>query len=183
MFDTENLLNSSISNEKYHLLKKGKINFPKKVEEINNKKYHKSSENKINDKGISNERSFNKILNHSNLKDKTKSNNDFSIGDIESFNISQKITLPFKKNNISKRENVIKNITKTFDNFWKFILFKLSIGKKKKTFEFYHKFRVKLLSEEHLIKNHLTMCNLVKDYEKRRHRTIKYHLSDLLKHF
>ena len=183
LFDTENLLNSSISNEKYHLLKKGKINFPKKFEEKNNKKYHKSSDNKINDKGISNERSFNKILNHSNLKDKTKSNNDFSIGDIESFNISQKITLPLKKNNISKRDSVIENITKTFDNFWKFILFKLSIGKKKKTFEFYHKFRVKLLSEEHLIKNHLNIYILLRLHKNKmiNKRRYSFQLKDIIK--
>ena len=121
---------------------------------MSNKNYHKSANNKTNDKGISNERSFNKILNHSDIKDKVKHNNDFIIGDIESFNRSQKITLPLKEN-ISKRESVIENICKNFNNFWKFILFKLSIGKKKNAFEFYHKFRVKLLSEENLIKNHL----------------------------
>ena len=182
LFDTENLLNSSISNEKYHLLKKGKINFPKKFEEKNNKKYHKSSDNKINDK-ISNELSFNKILNNSTIKDKVKSNNDFSTVDIENFTISQKITLPLKKNNISKRDSVIENITKTFDNFWKFILFKLSIGKKKKAFEFYHKFRVKLLSEEHLIRNHLNIYMLLRLNKNKmsNKRRYSFQLKDIIK--
>ena len=49
-------------------------------------------------------------------------------------------------------------------------------------FQFYDRFRMKIISEEHLIKNHLTMFNLVKDYEKERHLANKYHLSDLLKH-
>ena len=182
LFDIENLLNSSISNEKYNLLKKRKINEQKRIEEMNNKNYHKSAINKINDKGISNERSFNKILNHSNLKDKTKSNNDFSIGDIESFNISQKITLPLKVN-ISKKESVIESISKNFSNFWKFILFKLSIGKKKNAFEFYHKFRVKLLSEEHLIKNHLNIYILLRLHKSKmsNKRRFSFQLKDLIK--
>ena len=41
---------------------------------------------------------------------------------------------------------------------------------------------MKIISEEHVIKNHLTMLNLLKDNEKRRLRTNKYHLSDLLKY-
>jgi len=161
LFDIENLLNSSISNEKYNLLKKRKINNQKRIEEMNNKNYHKSAINKINDKGISNERLFNKILNHTNIKNKVKSNNDFNNSEIGSFNISQNITLPLKVN-ISKKESVIESISKNFSNFWKFILFKLSIGKKKNAFEFYHKFRVKLLSEEHLIKNHLNIYILLR---------------------
>jgi len=161
LFDTEKLLNSSISNEKEHLLKKGKINYQKKIEESNNKQYHKSSINKINDKGISVERSFNKILNQSNIKDKVKSNIDSRTGDIGSINRNQNITLPLKTN-ISKRESVIENISKNFNNYWKFILFKLSIGKKNNVFEIYHKFRIKLLSEEHLIKNHLNIYILLK---------------------
>jgi len=161
LFDTENLLNSSINNEKDHLLKKGKINYPKKTEETDNKQYHKSPINKINDKGISAERSSNKILNHSNMKDKFKSNNDSSIGDIGNSNRNQNITLPLKTN-ITKRETAIEYFSKNFSNFWQFILFKLSIGKKKKVFEIYHKFRIKLLSEEHLIRNHLNIYILLR---------------------
>jgi len=161
LFDTENLLNSSINNEKDHLLKKGKINYPKKTEETDNRQYHKSPINKINDKGISAERQLNKILNHSNMKDKFKSNNDSSIGDIGNSNRNQNITLPLKTN-ITKRETVIEYFSKNFSNFWQFILFKLSIGKKKKVFEIYHKFRIKLLSEEHLIRNHLNIYILLR---------------------
>jgi len=182
LFDTENLLNSSISNEKDHLLNKGKINYPKKKEETNNKQYHKSSINKINDKGISAERSFNKILNHSNIKDKVKSNNDSSIVDIENFNRNQNITLPLKTN-ITKKESVIENISKNFSNFWQFILFKLSIGKKKKVFEIYHKFRVKLLSEEHLIRNHLNIYILLKLHKHKmsNKRRYSFQLKDIIK--
>ena len=182
LFDTENLLNSSISNEKYNLLKKRKINEQKRIEEMNNKNYNKSAINKTNDKGISNERSFNKILNHSNIKNKVKSNNDFNNSEIGSLNISQNITLPLKVN-ISKRESVIENISKNFNNFWKFILFKLSIGKKKNVFEFYHKFRIKLLSEEHLIKNHLNIYILLRLHKSKmsNKRRYSFQLKDLIK--
>ena len=182
LFDTENLLNSSISNEKYNLLKKRKINEQKRIEEMNNKNYNKSAINKTNDKGISNERSFNKILNHSNIKNKVKSNNDFNNSEIGSLNISQNITLPLKVN-ISKRESVIENISKSFNNFWKFILFKLSIGKKKNVFEFYHKFRIKLLSEEHLIKNHLNIYILLRLHKNKmsNKRRYSFQLKDLIK--
>ena len=181
LFDIENLLNSSISNEKDNFFKKGKINYPKKKEEMN-KKYHKSSENKINDKGTSNERSFNKILNHSNIKEKVKSNNDFTIGDIGSMNRSQNVTLPLKTK-ITKKESVIENINKNFTNFWKFILFKLSIGKKNNIFEIYHKFRVKLLSEEHLIRNHLNIYILLRLHKHKMNnkRRYSFQLNDIIK--
>ena len=149
---------------------------------MNNKNYNKSAINKTNDKGISNERSFNKILNHSNIKNKVKSNNDFNNSEIGSLNISQNITLPLKVN-ISKRESVIENISKNFNNFWKFILFKLSIGKKKNVFEFYHKFRIKLLSEEHLIKNHLNIYILLRLHKNKmsNKRRYSFQLKDLIK--
>ena len=182
LLDTENLLNSSISNEKYHLLKERKINYPKKIEEMNNKKNHKSSINKTNDNGISIEKSFNKILNHTNIKNKVKSNNDFTISDIGTSNRSQNITLPFKKH-IPKRDSIIENITNNFCNFWKFILFKLSIGKKKNAFEFYHKFRVKLLSEEHLIRNHLNIYILLRLHKRKisNKRRYSFQLKDITK--
>ena len=182
LLDTENLLNSSISNEKNHLLKKRKINEQKKIEEMSNKNYHKSANNKTNDKGISNERSFNKILNHSNIKDKVKNNNDFTNSEIGSLKRIQNITLPLKEN-IPKRGSDIENISKNFKNLWKFILFKLSIGKKKNVFEFYHKFRVKLLSEEHLIKNHLNIYILLRLHKRKMSNKTRYsfHLKDLIK--
>ena len=179
LFDIENLLNSSISNEKYNLLKKRKINDQKRIEEMNNKNYHKSAINKTNHKEISNERLFNKILNHTHIKNKVKSNNDFNNSEIGSLNINQNITLPLKVN-ISKKESVIENISKNFSNFWKFILFKLSIGKKKNVFEFYHKFRVKLLSEEHLIKNHLNIYILLR-LHKNKMSNYSFQLKDLIK--
>ena len=182
LFDIENLLNSSISNEKFHLLKKRKINEQKKIEEMNNKNYNKSAINKTNNKGISNERSFSKILNHTNINNKVKNNNDFINSEIGSLKRIQNITLPLKEN-IPRRGSAIESISKNFINFWKFILFKLSIDKKKNVFEFYHKFRIKLLSEEHLIKNHLNIYILLKLHKTkmRNKRRYSFHLKDLIK--
>ena len=182
LFDTQKLLNSSISNEKYDINKKRKINYQKKIQEMNNKKFYKSAIDKTNEKEVSNDRSINKILNHTNVKNKIKSNNDFTISDIGTINKSQKISLP-RKDRISKKRSVIENFNKSINNFWRFILFKLSIDKKKNTFEIYHKFRVKLLSEEHLIRNHLNIYTLLRLHKKKMNnkRRYSYQLKDLIK--
>ena len=123
LFDTENLLNSSISNEKNHFYKKKKINYQKKLGEMNNKKSHISTLDKTNDKEASKDKSINKILNNANIKNKVKMNND-TITEIGTFNKNQKIMLPLSpKNNINKKETIIQNINKNINSFWKFILF------------------------------------------------------------
>ena len=55
--------------------------------------------------------------------------------------------------------------------------------KKKYLFKVYENFRIKIISEEHLIRNHLNIYNLLKVTEKKRHyrRRISYQLKDLLK--
>ena len=182
LFDTETLLNSSISNEKYHSLKDRKINHQKKVEEKDNKKNHKSANNKTNDKEISIETSINKILNNTNIKNKIKSNNNLPTNDIGSFNRSPNITLPLKKN-VPLRGSIIDNISKNFSSFCQFLLYKISIGKKKNAFEIYHKFRVKLLSEEHLIRNHLNIYILLRLHKKKmtNKRRYSFQLKDIIK--
>jgi hypothetical protein len=181
LFDTETLLNSSISNEKYHSLKNRKINHQKIIEEKNNKNNHRSAITKTNDKEISIETSINKILNKANMKNKIKSNNDLPISDIGSINRSPNITIPLKKNN-PIRGSIIENISKNFTNFCQFLLFKISLGKKKNTFEIYHKFRVKLLSEEHLIRNHLNIYILLRLHKKKMNnkRRYSFQLKDII---
>ena len=141
----------------------------------------------MNDKEISYDKSFNKILNHTNVTKKvvnkiTKNNNDFTISDIGTFNKSQNLPLSPKKT-VAKKESIIQNFNSNINNFWRFILFKLSIDKKKNTFEYYHKFRVKLLSEEHLIRNHLNIYELLRLHKKKLEckRRYSYQLKDLFK--
>ena len=66
-------------------------------------------------------------------------------------------------------------------NFFEYLLFLLSCKKKKTFFQTYENFRVKMISEEHLIRNHLNIYNLMKatetDENKRRNR---YRYNDLI---
>ena len=48
-----------------------------------------------------------------------------------------------------------------------FLLFKFSCGKKKNKFVIYEKFRTKIISEDHLVKNHLNIYNILKVVEKK----------------
>ena len=82
-----------------------------------------------------------------------------------------------------KDEKNIKHLKKTNNknNFWNYILYKIFKQKKNNPFKVYEKFRMKIISEEHLIKNHLKIYNLLKITEKKRLRkTSTFHLSDLI---
>ena len=66
--------------------------------------------------------------------------------------------------------------------FWNYLLFKITWGKKNKFFHIYEDFRIKIISEEHLIRNHLNIYNLLKVTEgKRRARKNSYNINDLIK--
>ena len=162
----ENLLYFSINSEKH-----------------NNK--HKKSRNQI--KNLENEHkktSINIKLNEEKFKDNlnpienditiSKSNNNFN---------------KFENKNKEKKENIEKIKDKKYNNnknkilnFYNYVLFILSCGKKKNSFEIYDIFRKKIISEEHLIKIHLNIYNLLRVNEKKRNfRRNSYQLKDLLK--
>jgi len=66
-------------------------------------------------------------------------------------------------------------------NFCNFLLYKISCRKTDSIFQIYHDFRIKMISEEHLIKNHLDIYNLLRVTEKRRkHRKNSYELKELI---
>ena len=52
------------------------------------------------------------------------------------------------------------------ENFWNYLVFKLSCKKKNNSFKKFEEFRKKIISEEHLIRNHLNIYNLIKITEK-----------------
>ena len=54
--------------------------------------------------------------------------------------------------------------------------------KKKKKINFYEKFRIKLISEEHIIHNHLNVYQFMKMCEKHKIQQykVKYELSDII---
>ena len=66
-------------------------------------------------------------------------------------------------------------------NFCSFLFFKLSCEKKENIFKVYNEFRIKMISEEHLIKNHLNIYNLLRVTERKRFlRRYSYQLEDVI---
>ena len=67
-------------------------------------------------------------------------------------------------------------------NFFYYLIFLITCRKKKNYFNFYREFRMKIISEEHLIRNHLDIYNLLKVTErKRNYKRNSYQLNDLIK--
>ena len=183
--DTETILNSLIYTEKSIHKKKSQKNFNDKMKDIekekslendikrNNKKTdinnkNKSRNNKIEntiyiDDGISktNFKSLEKEL--KNLKNQNKDSKE--IRKIEALNM-------FKDNSKNKKAIKLSN----------YICFKISCERKENYFKIYENFRTKIISEEHLIRNHLNLYNILKVTEKKRHSLKnKYHVEDLIK--
>ena len=99
--------------------------------------------------------------------------------------------LKIKKQEYNIDRNKIKNLSKDNKNilinyrstFYKFLLYKLYCDKKNKYYNIYHKFRTKIISEEHFIRSHLNIYNLLRVSEKRRNRIKKkfsYQINDLV---
>ena len=183
--DTQILLHGSIHNEKnifnkrmkeYKIRQSNIREFVKEKEKDKNKDIKKISEkNKFNDsniKGSRNEKTYNEIEN-------SKSNNKIIN---ESEELRKKYEITFNK---IERENVLNNKdTKTKyekTNFFNYCLFKISCGKKHTFFNVYDKFRKKIISEEHLVRNHLNIYNLLRITEKKRNRKNSYQLKDLIR--
>ena len=168
LLDTENLLNSSISDEK----NKKKKN---KYEDRNNiikdfDKIKKTSERKIFNTEITNNK--NEII-----KNNISQTNNNCINPLDETNLENQK----KVKNINKNDD--KNSNKKYKkNFIEYFLFKISFGKKCNHFKIYNDFRIKIISEEHLVKNHLNIYNLLRDtVKKKSHRRNSYRLKDLLK--
>ena len=83
-----------------------------------------------------------------------------------------------KGKNIVNKEN-IKTKNEKY-NFLNFILFKISCGKKNNFFNVYKNFRQKIISEEHLIKSHLHIYNLLRINKRKINLRNSYKLKDLI---
>ena len=182
--DTESLLFSSIYSEKIKKTKKLKDN--KDKIEFSKKDNIDKFPVKNDDKNKSNIKTRNKKI-EENINNFSKSDNNF-------LNNSESITHNFKiSKQLNKQENEIKNnkiseksdfahiIQNKAKNFFEFIVFKLFCKKKYKWFKVYNNFRIKMISEEHLIKNHLNIYNLLKALKhKKRFKRNSYELKDLI---
>ena len=84
------------------------------------------------------------------------------------------------KSLVLNNENTLKSY---HSSFYKFLLYKLSCDSKNKYYNVYHNFRIKIISEEHFIRSHLNIYNLLKVSEKKRNKNKKrlsYQINDLL---
>ena len=171
--DTQILIHSSINIEKNINKKNGDIRNIKDLE-----KEKKGNEIKNNS-----------VIKKFNKNEITKINNSQSnnicITSYENININDnnknKINKTDIKENTIDKENYI-NDKKKKDNFFDYLYFKLSCEKKKNYFKVYNNFRIKIISEENLIKNHLNVYNLLRiNHKKKNQRINNYQIKDLIK--
>jgi len=181
--DTENLLHSSIHSEK-HINKKiekrkeKEIAKIEKIKEIDNKKKNKNEKNNSLAQKVKNEKP-NRIKN-TKLNNNSQNSNCFVSS--EKINTNNDIKIPndnkIKDDNFEKNRTLKRGITHFFD----FFLHEISCKKKKHFFKVYTDFRIKIISEEHLIRNHLNVYNLLRVTERKRHyRRNSYKINDVIK--
>ena len=121
-----------------------------------------------NENKLVNENNFNhKIEINYQTSDSKETSNDNDNNNDDAY-INDIITNKYKNSEtqiISKEDEIMTHyyasVKKKF-NFWYYRWYKLTCGKKNKYFKEYEDFRIKIISEENIIKNHLNICNLIK---------------------
>ena len=149
----------------------GKVDLNKKFNELPKKMDKVGTNTNLNNK-------FDMNIPTSEIKTTSNNNDDACINDT----ISNKY-----KNNETQivcKDDEIKTLyyylfKKKF-NFWHYRCYKMTCGKKYNYFKEYENFRIKIISEENIIKNHLNICNLLKVNEIIRINR-NFLLADLLK--
>jgi hypothetical protein len=169
--DTEILLNSSIYKAKTY----NKINLESLKKKLNGETKKENINQPNNKRKINTEKPLNK-------NEVIKNNQTYSINNCmtsyEHININ-KIKMENELNKENQRSSLFKR--RKEKNFCNFLLYKFSSLKTDNIFQIFHDFRIKMISEEHLIKNHLDIYNLLKVTEKKRkHRRNSYELKDLI---
>jgi len=84
------------------------------------------------------------------------------------------------KNLVFYKENTLQKYHSTFCNF---LLYKLSCDGKNNYYNIYHNFRIKIISEEHFIRSHLIIYNLLKEKKEKSNKPRKrysYQINDLM---
>ena len=183
--DTKNLLSSSIKIEKNNCKNSENINnlLKKKIKNVEKLKTDDDKNLKKSlDRNKFDERFKNKNRKNKSENDFSKSNNNCITDYYDNNNyykIETKKSIDIENN---KKDNINKKDYKEEKNFFSFILFKLNCCNQTDTFKIYKDFRIKMISEEHLIKNHLNIYNLLRITEKKRKsRRYSYKLKDLIK--
>ena len=180
--DTELLLHSLIHTEKtIHKKKSIELrNLQDKGKEIPKEKKINSNEMKK----ISTHKKDNEYKNLKPKKNKTESDiintKDLSINKLSDLN--ENIKKKGKRKKLERMET-LKDYSRYQNqkSFLNYFCYFISCSKRKQFFKVYQDFRIKIISEEHLIRNHLNIYNLLKITEKKRHiRRNSYHLDDLI---
>ena len=180
--DTEVLLHSFIHSEKHNHENKKKENKNQKIQklkEVNNDKIKNDNSKKIFHKERHNTEKNKNNNKDKKVKESSDINNNLSASKEKVNFSSEKIN--YKANN-QKFRNI--NTTKQFEltNFFNYLIYLISCKKKENYFNFYREFRMKIISEEHLIRNHLDIYNLLRVTErKRNYKRNSYQLNDLIK--
>ena len=99
---------------------------------------------------------FNTENNNSTTSYENDSNDKFN--DYKTWDIQKRKTI---EDNMDKFTYKSINNDKSF-TFWNYSLYRITCGKKRKNYDIYEKFRIKILSEECLLKNYLNIYNLLK---------------------
>ena len=177
--DTENLLNSSIHNERTISIK-NEIERKRTRQKLRELKNEKIKNNISNNMDYSMEKPKNKNIKNSKIDNNlSKSNNNICIASTDNINSNQNHIDTKKIKNLNKFNN--RSEREKEKNFCGFLFFKLSCEKKENIFKIYNEFRKKMISEEHLIKNHLNIYNLLKVTERKRfHRRNSYQLNEVI---
>ena len=160
--DTEKLLLSLINSEKINNMSIKSIKIKKNLSEKNINKNNKKNREILN---------LNIMDRKEDIFEKNKSDNKLDKSD-NSFILSSYNNIPEKiKNKLINNENhninkfETNNTKEKKDNFFDFLLFQFSCGKKTNSFQIYDNFRKTIISEECFIKNYLNICNLMETKE------------------
>ena len=180
--DTEVLLHSIIHSEKHNHENKKKEHKNQKIQKLKDVNNGKTKNDDA--KKIINKESHNKEKTKNNKKDKKVNESSYTNNNLSAS--KEKVNISSEKQNYQASNQNFRNIdtTKKFEltNFFYYLIYLITCRKKKNYFNFYREFRIKIISEEHLIKNHLDIYNLLRVTErKRNYRRNSYKLNDLIK--
>ena len=180
LVDTQLLLNDLIKTEKTDI--NFNKNFIKKFNNLNNNEDNNKNPKEKDKKDISsssriNENSESNIKAEINLKSKIPSNNDnANINNINYHIDTNKIKyLVLNNKNNDNNKNAKTKLKKSNSTFFRFLIYRFCNDKSNTYFDVYNNFRMKIISEEHLIRNHLNIYHLLKLKEKRGNRIKKKH--------
>ena len=113
-----------------------------------------------------------------NFQNKNKNISNINVNKQVQNNVSTTV----KNENILLRTLTIRSQNIKTKSFLSYIYFRVTCRKKNNYYHVYEDFRIKIISEEHIIRNHLNIYSLLKITERKRHkRRNSYQLNDVIK--